>query len=44
MAALTVDELMNWYLDGLDAGARLSSKTRVDTHSQIRSTSRVDWD
>jgi hypothetical protein len=30
MAALTVDELMDWYLDGLDADERLSSKTRFD--------------
>jgi hypothetical protein len=27
---MTVNELMDWYLDGLDADDRLSSKTRFD--------------
>lgn len=28
--SMSVDELMEWYLDGLDADGRLSSKTRFD--------------
>lgn len=38
--SISVDELMDWYLDGLDADERLSSKTRFDyrvnTDSYIR--------
>jgi integrase len=30
MATMTIDELMDWYLDGMDADERLSSKTRFD--------------
>ncbi len=34
---MTVDELMDWYLDGIDADARLSSKTRFDYRVSIDS-------